>query len=93
MSYRVTYPSSNRKTVTCRRIRFSKKKWGTVIGILLTAVLIFGVFSDRFLPGDRAVTSQALSNLVSSLREGDGIGEAMTVFCREIFRGAGVYGV
>jgi hypothetical protein len=44
-------------------------------------------FRDLLLPGDEQVTSAALEGMVSDLRSGEPIGEAVETFCREILAG------
>lgn len=46
------------------------------------------VLQEVFLPGDAAVTRQALANMAENLKEGEAIGDAVVVFCREIVDGA-----
>ena len=42
------------------------------------------VLSQWFYPGDPDVTKQALQHMVLRLREGDTLGEAVMVFCRDV---------
>ena len=44
---------------------------------------------DYLLPGDGAVTAQALQNMASDLREGESLSDAVTAFCQQILTQSG----
>jgi len=89
MSYQIQYvPEMNR--------RYPKRKKTTgMIGkrmmiplILIGLIVCVGVrpIRDWLFPGDPDVTDAAAQKMVESLRSGDGIGDAVTVFCQEVLR-------
>lgn len=44
---------------------------------------------DIVLPGDPEVTAEALRDLTSDLREGEGLSDAVTAFCHQIIEESG----
>ena len=59
--------------------------------ILLTALFLpRHVLEELLLPGDPQVTKEALGQLLLGLRQGAAPGQAVTVFCQSILRGAGI---
>lgn len=90
MGYRIEYDSGGAKRQEVRKKRFP------VVWVLLcagaAALLIPGVRTAVWhwlLPGDGAMTAQALGELVTDLQTGEPFGEAVTVFCREIIQHGG----
>lgn len=69
---------------------------GLTAAFFLTFLLLTHIFwpSGReklrqlLLPGDPDVTAQAFSVMMDDLRSGEPMGEAVTVFCREILSNA-----
>ena len=64
-----------------------------ILGILILLVLLniagFGEEVFRFLlPGDRAVTAQALDLMEQQIWDGAPISEAFSVFCETVIQGA-----
>ena len=63
-----------------------------IAGFFLIFLLLTGLFWPRgtaklrklILPGDEAVTGQALTVLVEDLRAGEPVGDAVRAFCGEI---------
>lgn len=94
MGYRIEYPGIP--------VRWSPEKlnWGRVLcygglcfGLLTLLVSFFWtegreVLTDWLYPGDAAVTRQALIRMAARLKDGEELGEAVLVFCREIINGA-----
>lgn len=90
MAYRIEYGSGGavRQEVRKRRVHW----WWAALCIPAAAMLIPDVRRlvwHWLLPGDGAVTAQALGALVTDLRTGAPMGEAVTAFCREIIAHGG----
>lgn len=94
MGYKIEYDSGTATRVAVRDSR-KKKKW---LAWSLAVAVIVGVLAfpqgrealrGIFLPGDEAVTAQALQDLVTDLRAGEGVSEAMTAFCQQVIRESG----
>ena len=90
MAYRIEYDSGGVKRKVAEKKRFP------VVWLLLCAaaavLMIPGVRTTVLhwlLPGDGAVTARALCELVTDLREGEALSDAVTVFCREIISHGG----
>lgn len=74
-----------------------KKRWVIPIVLLLAASLLGAVFvpeirialRDIILPGDGAVTAEALQNLAEDLKDGEGVADAVTAFCQQILTESG----
>ena len=90
MGYRVEYGPQEKKQ--------ESKLWNSLkMQILTTVFLLFFVLGVRgawpegteklkefLLPGQPSVTETAFQNLISDLKEGDSIPDAVSTFCREI---------
>ena len=68
------------------------KKWGVVAASAAFAVTLMVPqgrlwLRDLILPGDEDVTAAALEGIVSDLRSGEPLGEAVDTFCKEILAG------
>lgn len=94
MSYRIVY---GEEPLCYRRnqLRLRNVARYTLVCIVLFAVLTVGFWPsgrdallEAILPGDAAVTRQAIVNMAENLKSGEAIGDAVTVFCREIVDGA-----
>ena len=79
------------------RIEYGPRKGHRkVFLILAAAILLTALFLPRhvleelLLPGDPQVTKEALGQLLLGLRQGVAPGQAVTVFCQSILRGAGI---
>lgn len=90
MAYQIEYDSGGVKRKTVEKKRFS------MVWLLFCAaaavLMIPGVRTTVWhwlLPGDGAVTDRALGELVTDLREGEALSDAVTVFCREIISHGG----
>ncbi len=94
MSYRIVYgeePVCQRR----KNIRPGRVAAYTVVCFILFCTLTMKLWpsgaemlQEVLLPGDAAVTRQALVNMADNLRAGEAIGDAVVVFCREIVDGA-----
>ena len=92
MGYRITYDNGTIRKETVQVHRFKWKRWGSgCLAFVLAVTFMFPRgrlwFRDLLLPGDEQVTSAALEGMVSDLRSGEPIGEAVETFCREILAG------
>lgn len=68
------------------------KKWGAAIaavGLAVTLMVPRGRLwvRDLLLPGDEDITAAALEGMVSDLRSGEPLGDAVETFCKEILSG------
>lgn len=50
------------------------------------------VMEQWFFPGDSYITKQALGHMACRLKEGESLGDAFLVFCRDIINGAQIPG-
>lgn len=84
MSYQIQYePHKNRRYPVCT----GRKRHTTVFVLALTLLAVcmsIGLRTGWLIPGDPEVTSNAFSDMVTMLREGEGMKEAVTAFCMEI---------
>lgn len=92
MAYKIQYtPEDN--------ARYPKAKannpfpWkGCLFGVCIVCSILllrrYGI-PDILIPGDPEVTTTAARNMVENLQQGSGVNEAVSVFCKEILRGAG----
>ena len=89
MGYKIEYGNRGRMRF-CKPARKPLPKWCVAAGCLalVLAAAAFGWQSEQvmefLLPGDAAVTAAALQPLLSELRSGEGLREAVTAFCTEI---------
>ena len=86
MGYRINYSGGQ---AVHRQISFRKNsRWRLIIVVFLLLLLVIGPVRDEIyhllIPGNDDVTIHAFRDLVSSLREGGSVGEALEVFCQEI---------
>ena len=89
MGYRVYYsPEDNNKYPT--RNKQGNTPYLRYLGVILTVILVLTVPQLRshlrqwLIPGDETVTSEAFTQMVESIGEGQSVGEAVTAFCQEI---------
>ena len=60
-----------------------------IASVVLLIALLSGVFfreeiTEFLIPGDASVTKAAVSEMIESIETGTSVGEAITVFCREL---------
>ncbi len=86
MHYRIVY--ARQKHRIPRLSKRQKMIAGTaVVSLLLIAVfLAFG--TQWLLPGDPEVSATALENMVSSVKNGESLSDAVVAFCQEIVANA-----
>ena len=89
MGYCIAYDEKTGAMEVRRRRRINKKLVLGFIAIALAVTVVAIPKSRRalktaLLPGDGAVTEQALQGLVEDLRQGSSVSQAVEAFCREI---------
>lgn len=94
MGYRIVYGNEPVRWKE-RKVRLGRVAAYTAVCLVLFATLTSKywpegteVLQEVLLPGDAAVTRQALVNMADNLRAGEAIGDAVVVFCREIMDSA-----
>ena len=91
MGYKVTYPQMGKQKYRQRR-KLPKKS--ILVGAsfaFIGAILLWTVWEKGLswlLPGDPVVTEFALQEMIDRLRDGEGLGQAVVTFCREVVAGA-----
>lgn len=96
MGYRIEYGQTVQREAINETGSFNIKKKTVYIAliILAAALLLFcaktNTVRNLLLPGDPAVTEQALNTFAEQLRAGESIGDAATAFCQEIVTGANI---
>ena len=99
MGYQISYGQAGmkkRRKWNIPKLKIEKSKIMTVFCVILSALLIavcivpqFRVYlRDLILPGDPAVTADALEEMVDAIGRGESVQAALTEFCRDILRGA-----
>ena len=93
MAYRIDY-----STHSCRKVDSPGKQRTTAMaaGFFLLFLLLVNLFwpagteivRQALIPGDPEVTVTAVDNLVSGLKDGQQLSDAVTTFCREIIANA-----
>ena len=92
MSYKIQYTPE-----VCHRYPLKEKrpqvKWGRWIPFVLLLAAVLGIrlygIPDFLIPGDPEVTKAAAAMLIDELHAGTSVDDAVTVFCKEVFNGAG----
>ena len=90
MSYKIAYTSFGEEKKQPKDVGGRNR----IAAFLLVTALVIGAMTVKnrglpwikayLLPGDPAVTAAALEGMVTDLREGDSLYNAVTAFCREI---------
>lgn len=92
MAYRIDYENGAIKT----EIRVKQSGLKRILSFVCLVALLVGIayagwyrlrIRDLILPGNADLTQAAIDNMVNNLRSGQGAGEAITAFCREIIYG------
>ena len=91
MGYRITYGQDviksklppDRKKLVFRRIILA-----ALACVAVALALSSATIRHYLLPGDPVVTERALQELVSDLRSGEKVSDAVTAFCQEILDNA-----
>ena len=92
MGYRITYENGVIRKEPLRLRNSQWKQWGlgcTAVALAVALMLPGGRLwlRDLILPGDEEITASALEGMVSDLRAGEPVGDALEAFCREILAG------
>lgn len=90
MPYRIDYGHPSDKKYPVPTIR--SHLLSLTAGAFTLFVLLTGTFwpegrealRDLLIPGDPEITAEAFSTLVTEVREGEDLSEAVAAFCREI---------
>lgn len=94
MGYRIEYGQTVKKETISEFSKFRNKKSVayTAVIIVTTMMLLLCFRSEKIrsflLPGDPAVTEQALNTFTEQIRAGEQFRDAATAFCHEIIAGA-----
>lgn len=88
MGYRITYGDGLQKTKLLPQSKKNKAGYAVVIAVLIFALILGSGLWRKHLPGDACVTERALHELVTDLREGETVLDAVTAFCKEILDNA-----
>lgn len=88
MAYRITYGPKVRGEKQRPKRRFWIFAAAVVLVLILYAAGTGETLKNWLLPGDAAVTEQALQTFAQQLEEGESLGDAFACFCREIIENA-----
>ncbi len=90
MAYRIDYTLSAERVPVSEPVRRDprKKRGGVWVAVLLLAALLARwLFPGGIAPLETpASTKAAVAELMDGLKNGEPVGEALTVFCREIIQ-------
>ena len=93
MAYRIEYTPelARRYPQTKERKRWKPGKMLLLVLVIIGALWIrFHGVPDFLIPGDAEITRAAASEFVDHVQIGMPVGEAVTVFCRQIIDGAAI---
>ena len=92
VSYMIEYEPHKKSLYPCRK---RIKRNNSVKIIFCMTLLLIGVFVCRsesvrewLIPGDAQVTSEAFTTMITELREGETMGDAVAAFCVQVINGA-----
>lgn len=91
MAYRIQYTpeDSHRFPQTQNKAIFPWKRLFTLMFILASIVYLkFHGIPDFLIPGDPEITVPAAQAMISDLKAGESLDNALTAFCLEIIHGA-----
>ena len=92
MGYKIVYGDGPKsvydKNVTGNRLRILTAACFLAFCLLVRLVWPEGVavLRDVMLPGEETVTELAFESMLDNLRSGEPVGDALTVFCREVIQ-------
>ena len=92
MAYKIEYASelSNRYPQNPKKKSLKPKSMILILLVMAAALWIrLNGIPDFLIPGDAVITRAAASAFLENMHDGMPIGEATTVFCRQILDGAG----
>lgn len=92
MGYKIKYGNATQKT----KITYTSSHYFRIALVALTSlVIIFAILSvgkdtlrTYFIPGNPDVTQAAFSQMITDLSNGESLGDAFVVFCKEIIQSA-----
>ena len=93
MSYRIVYgpdvPAVRENRINPLRLQLWTAVFAVAFVLLVRQVWPEGrtVLQRILLPGEPGITEAALIGMVEGLQAGEGVGEALTAFCRQIIHG------
>ena len=93
MGYRISYENGcEKKTIANSDKGMLRKHLALIIAALLIVVASLLLRSTEvrriILPGNGAVTEEAIKNFINSLEDGLHLGDAIAAFCQEIVQSA-----
>ena len=91
MAYKIQYTPQDAKRYPPVKQRNRGNYWRIWPAVLLLIAVLWLACSgvpDFLIPGDAAVTRRAASEMVSLLKDGAKVQDAVTAFCRQVFDGA-----
>ena len=65
--------------------------WIILLLCLLVLLIAYNGLPDYLIPGDPYITRTAAVEMVSNMKNGASVKDAVFVFCKQILEGAGVY--
>ena len=94
MAYKVQYtPQDNYRYPTVNQY-VKKRRSGIGIVLLLCLLVLLIAYNglpDYLIPGDPYITRTAAVEMVSNMKNGASVKDAVFAFCKQILEGAGVY--
>ena len=90
MRYKIIYPQIGKhKYRKPRKPHNIMMITGSIAFIAVLMITLWQGSLSWLLPGDPVVTEFALQEMIDRLRDGEGLGQAVATFCREVVAGAG----
>ena len=96
MGYQIQYGTAMVKThVPERKGNKFLRKYAKIVvaGVVVLLAIFFcsrEAVQDFLIPGNSQVTREAISKLLSDLKDGEPLSNSIEVFCREIVNGANI---
>ena len=88
MGYKFSYPTVGNRNYPSRK---PLPSWAIPVGLIsaiFVGITVYNGSANWLLPGDPAVTEAAIKEMIEKLSAGEGFGDAVTAFCKEIIAGA-----
>ncbi len=96
MGYQIQYGQTAVKTYIPERKRFRFNRKSVKILIVCVLIMLGTILGSRetiqnfFLPGNSQITREAVTQMVTNLKEGEPLAASFEAFCREIVDGANI---